>query len=389
MTNLLRTDSVSMSSGRHAFTRCPSATAILIVLCLVWLAPARGLAAGPPGTGCVTEILSLGSYDPARLPAELAVPGYNSSPYNVVVMGTWFADGTALDALTYWTQPTSFMLLSDQQALTGLPAPTDAQIRASIRALDSSAGITRLAGAFYATDSPIADGRDPATTAAALANYVSTHDLDGVLVAFEESAALSPPSGAGEAWLATFTTQLRTLLGPSAIIAHAPQAPYFAGLPYYPAGGYLTVHSNVGSLIDWYLVRYYNQGSTSYDTEQTLVQVSNGWATNTALEQVIAAGVPASQLYVSKPATVTDASGGYVSPAALETILTDNPTSWGGVGGFQFASDEAASFAFGNTLCAAAAPPPVPSVTLPTAIALSALIAIVALPLAGRRAIRQ
>ena len=94
---------------------------------------------------------------------------------------------------------------------------------------------------------------------------------------------------------------------PDAIIGHAPQAPYFQGAPFQPGGGYVTVHANVGSAIDWYAVQFYNQGSSTYDTEQTLVFESNGFAQGTALEQIIAKGVSAAQLWVGKPATPGDA----------------------------------------------------------------------------------
>lgn len=71
-------------------------------------------------------------------------------------------------------------------------------------------------------------------------------------------------AGKGEAWLVTFTKTLRNLL-PNAIITHAPQAPYFKNT-YYPKGGYVTVDKQVGSLIDFYNVQFYNQGNTQYNT---------------------------------------------------------------------------------------------------------------------------
>lgn len=46
---------------------------------------------------------------------------------------------------------------------------------------------------------------------------------------------------------------------------HAPQAPYFS-TAYARNGGYLAVDQEVGDLIDLYLVQFYNQGNTGYDT---------------------------------------------------------------------------------------------------------------------------
>ena len=39
---------------------------------------------------------------------------------------------------------------------------------------------------------------------------------------------------------------LRTQLGTSYIITHAPEAPYFMGTTQYPSGGYITVHQSAG-----------------------------------------------------------------------------------------------------------------------------------------------
>jgi hypothetical protein len=343
-----------MLTRKTTMLRGASRCAQIALAMAIALAPMPGLALVQPGA-CVTEIISLNdSSDSGTLPG-LAVPGYTTSPYDVVVMGVWQADGSANDALARWVSPTAHLSAADATALTGLPSPTDAEVRSAIRALDASAGVTRLVGAFYAVGSPVGSGFDAQTTALTLANFVTSHDLDGVLVAFEEDSSFN---GIGEEWLRTLTNQLRSVLDPNATILHAPQAPYFAGTTFYPGGAYQTVHSIVGSEIDGYVVRYFNQGPSTYDTEQSLVFVSNGWALNTALEQIIASGVPASQLFVSKPATLLDASGsGYVDPSTLAAILDANPSSWGGVSAFQFASDEAAGFPFGSALCAAPAPP--------------------------------
>lgn len=67
-------------------------------------------------------------------------------------------------------------------------------------------------------------------------------------------------AGTAEAWLISFTKKLRSEL-PDHIISHAPQAPYFKS-EYYQNGGYVTVDQEVGSLIDFYNVQFYNQGNT-------------------------------------------------------------------------------------------------------------------------------
>ena len=53
---------------------------------------------------------------------------------------------------------------------------------------------------------------------------------------------------------------------PNHIITHAPQAPYFMGTTKYAHDAYNKVHREVGSMIQFYNVQFYNQGSTSYNT---------------------------------------------------------------------------------------------------------------------------
>jgi hypothetical protein len=42
------------------------------------------------------------------------------------------------------------------------------------------------------------------------------------------------------------------------ILKNINKAPYFKGKPKYPNGGYVTVNDEVGDLIDWYNVQFYN-----------------------------------------------------------------------------------------------------------------------------------
>jgi len=56
------------------------------------------------------------------------------------------------------------------------------------------------------------------------------------------------------------------------------------GTSKYPNGGYLKVHREVGHLIDYYLIQFYNQASTGYDSYQNLFVHSGGWADGTAVK---------------------------------------------------------------------------------------------------------
>jgi chitinase len=70
---------------------------------------------------------------------------------------------------------------------------------------------------------------------------------------------LAMNQGLGEDWLIRCTRAIRVVLPKGEyILTHAPQAPYFKGKPKYPNGGYVTVNDEVGDLIDWYNVQFYN-----------------------------------------------------------------------------------------------------------------------------------
>lgn len=104
--------------------------------------------------------------------------------------------------------------------------------------------------------------------------------LDGVDVDWEDTITFY--IGTGEPWLINFTTTLRQLL-PNSIITHSPQAPYFGGKNLFWNGGYLAVHNSVGNLIDYYTIQFYNQGTTTYATAESLFNRSDGWASKTSV----------------------------------------------------------------------------------------------------------
>ncbi|KAK7061021.1 hypothetical protein VNI00_000756 [Paramarasmius palmivorus] len=99
----------------------------------------------------------------------------------------------------------------------------------------------------------------------------------------------------------------------------------------YGGGAYLTVHNSVGSLIDWYNVQFYNQGTSEYTTCSNLLTTSSNTWPKTALFQIAASGVPLSKLVIGKPATTGDANNGYIDANTLATCLqTAKNQGWNG-----------------------------------------------------------
>lgn len=129
---------------------------------------------------------------------------------------------------------------------------------------------------------------------------------------------------------------------PNHIISHAPQGPYFKS-EYYPKGGYVTVNKEVGNLIDFYNVQFYNQGDTKYNSYDELFIKSSGFFSGTAVKEIIARGVPSNKIVVGKPAAQMDVMNtGLVSATDLGAWTSRAFTELGwyaGVMFWQFRSD--------------------------------------------------
>ena len=134
-----------------------------------------------------------------------------------------------------------------------LPADTKTAKKAEY----SKAGISIVASAFGATDTPTTSNADPTSTANTMAAFVKTNGLDGIDVDYEDLTAMNKGDGAAEAWVTTFTQTLRQKLPQGQfILTHAPLAPWLSPNAQFAAGAYVTINKNVGTLIDFVSVRY-------------------------------------------------------------------------------------------------------------------------------------
>ncbi|TFY59963.1 hypothetical protein EVJ58_g5451 [Rhodofomes roseus] len=191
--------------------------------------------------------------------------------------------------------------------------------RNSTKADYNNAGIALMVSVFGSTDTPTSSNADPTNTANTMAAWVQQYGLDGVDVDYEDFDAFN--AGTAEAWLITFTTQLRKQLPASDyIITHAPVAPWFAS-NLWKNGGYLKVNTEVGDLIDWYNVQFYNQGTSEYTTCDGLLTNSSSTWPDSALFQIISSGVAQEKLVIGKPGTSGDANNGYMSTSTLATCV--------------------------------------------------------------------
>ncbi|KAF8202263.1 glycoside hydrolase [Pholiota molesta] len=193
--------------------------------------------------------------------------------------------------------------------------------RSSIKSQYAAAGIKLVVSVFGSTDVPTSSGADPIATANTMAAWVIQYDLDGIDVDYEDFNAFDAGDGKAEAWLISFTQQLRTKLPQGTyLLTHAPVAPWFSP-SVWGGGGYLKVHNTVGSLIDWYNVQFYNQGASEYTTCANLLTASSSTWPQTAVFQIASSGVPMSKIVIGKPATTSEASNGFMSTSTLASCL--------------------------------------------------------------------
>ncbi|KAH9479369.1 hypothetical protein JR316_0007959 [Psilocybe cubensis] len=202
------------------------------------------------------------SYDPSTTgpPAASAIKGFNVFALSfLLIEGAW-------DKAYEWT---TF---------------TDAQ-RTTIKSQYASAGIKLVVSVFGSTDVPTSTNADPIATANTMAAWVKQYQLDGIDVDYEDFNAFAAGDGKAEAWLISFTKQLRTQL---------------------PQGTYLLTHA---------------QGASEYTTCANLLTTSSNTWPKTAVFQIAANGVPLEKIVIGKPATSSDASNGFMSTSTLASCL--------------------------------------------------------------------
>ncbi|KAF8682062.1 hypothetical protein AX14_004440 [Amanita brunnescens Koide BX004] len=266
-------------------------------------------------------------------PSNSAKSTTPTAPYFVIYSDQWTGGQPPDTSLVkgYNVFNLSFLLLEgawdNAQAWTSL---TD-QDRSTIKAKYNAAGIKLMVSAFGSTDTPTSSGADPVATANTFAGWVKTYQLDGIDIDYEDFGAFNAGDGSAEQWLITFTKQLRTKLPVGEyIVTHAPVAPWFSPNTW-GGGGYLKVHSEVGSLIDWYNIQFYNQGVNEYTTRKGLLWASSSTWPDTAVFQIHASGVPLHKIVIGKPATSGDAASGYMSLDELAQSLQEAQKSkWNG-----------------------------------------------------------
>jgi len=97
---------------------------------------------------------------------------------------------------------------------------------------------------------------------------------------------------------------------------HVAIAPWFS--PNVLNGEFLRIHKQVGSLIDWYNVQFYNQFQNYTECGDMLN--NSGFFPNSSLFHIAANGVPLSKLVIGKLASAGQGSG-FIDPSNLAACL--------------------------------------------------------------------
>lgn len=268
----------------------------------------------------VTYVDTLAQYYPPQKVVDSILT--NIGKFNHVILAFW-EPTQPLDVALEWTNGTF---------------PTDAINQFH------NAGVKVLVSAGGSTATPITDwidgsGIDGTTYGQKLADFVKQSHLDGADLDIEDGAYQTHSSDAIK-WTTEATQALRNALGQNAVITHAPQAPYFS--PSYANAPYLEIDRQVGSMIDFYNIQFYNQGTNNpYETYNELFVTSH--YPQSSVGEIHAAGVPLSRIVVGKPMNKTDASNtGWVSASDLASYIQQAKTNNllpAGVMTWQFHSD--------------------------------------------------
>ncbi|AUG51542.1 chitinase [Thalassospira marina] len=206
--------------------------------------------------------------------------------------------------------------------------------------------LVALGGGTFDTPSWQACSDNLDAFADALVSFVKTNDFDGIDIDWEDTGALTKSGGYDAvAFLSGLTRKLRAgLPAPQYIITHAPQPPYFDAS--FHGGTYMQVMKQVGTLIDYLNIQYYNNGdfvgTTGSEQAEKVAGTTGSPAFATSIVGLVAQGLPVEKLLVGKPTTPHNAGTGFLPvdefcSDVVAPLVAKYGANFGGVMGWQLA----------------------------------------------------
>lgn len=301
----------------------------VLFLATLLLGASCGILNGAPVVAYVDRLTSWWGCNVAE---ALGLPNGPTNGPNVIALSFW-TTGSVADAVSVWS---SLNMYIPENCGYG---SSSSEIQRNLIQKFHANGVKVIVAAFGATNNPTSE--DPTQVCTNIAQFVLANNLDGVDLDYEDSNAFE--RGVGAQWLITCTKVIRQYLPQGQyILTHAPQGPYFTTGPNYPDGAYLTVDREVGQLIDWYNLQYYNQGTGVYESYDDCFVKCSAWPGTAVLELK---GLK-SKVAVGKPVTQSDANNGWVAASTFaEWLQRANQAGWcGGAMYWQKPSDSDGSF---------------------------------------------
>jgi len=138
-------------------------------------------------------------------------------------------------------------------------------------------------------------------------------------------------------WCKNITYGALDGFGSGAILTHAPQSPYFGPVGATNTwagklGGYTAVYNEIKSILTFFNLQFYNQGSSCYVTYNSLFVDGNAGGCGlpgTSVMEINKAGVPLSAIVIGKPVLSNDAGDGFVAGGTLHGWFQTANSSFG------------------------------------------------------------
>jgi mannan endo-1,4-beta-mannosidase len=244
--------------------------------------------------------------------------------------------------LPYTDVIVAFLVPDGNLKLQGAGGAFDGNLQNNIQTLQRAGKnvLISFGGAIFASSAYRSYAQDVNGLVNQIVNFVNSYNFNGVDIDYEDNNGFQGGYD-GIGFLSNLTSGLyQALPAGRNIITHAPQTPYWDPNAAYN-NAYTKIWQRVGNQIAWINNQFYN--NQDYDKDP---------ATKVLWYQRVAAITGAQKLLVGAPVTNTDAGEGYITlDKMIQNVITPLKSKFGsqfgGIMGWEFASDQGGTWAKG------------------------------------------